>query len=117
MLTNATVADAARKLGVSGETIKGLLDRWIERTVDWAPWERLGVLGLDEIALTRGHRDCVTWVMVPVEGGGVKILAVLANRQKEPVAAFLRAIPEPLRRPVGRACSDTYEGFVNAITE
>jgi transposase len=51
MLINATVADAARKLGVSEETIDGLLDRWIERTVDWSAWERLGVLGLDEIAL------------------------------------------------------------------
>jgi hypothetical protein len=55
MLINSTVADAARKLGGSEETLDGLLDRWIERTVDWDAWERLGVLGLDEIALTRCH--------------------------------------------------------------
>jgi transposase len=41
-LLNATVADAARKLGVSEATIAGLLDRWSERTVDGAAWERLG---------------------------------------------------------------------------
>jgi transposase len=117
MLINATVADAARKLGISEETIDGILDRWIERAVDWDPWERLGVLGLDEIALKRGHRDFVTLVTVPVEGGGVEILAVLADRKKETVAAFLRAIPEPLRHTVERACTDMYEGFVNAITE
>jgi transposase len=117
MLINSTVTDAARKLGVSEETIEGLLDRWIERAVDWDPWERLGVLGLDEIALKRGHRDFVTLVTVPVEGGGVEILAVLADRKKETVAAFLRAIPEPLRHTVERACTDMYEGFVNAITE
>ena len=117
MLINATVADAARKLRVSEETIEGLLDRWIERAVEWDAWERLGVLGLDEIALKRGHRDVVTWVTVPREGGGVEILAGLADRQKETIAAFLRAIPEPLRRTVERACTDMDEGFVNAIPE
>jgi transposase len=56
MLSNSTGADAARQLGGSGETIDGLLDRWIERAVDRDAWERLGVLGLDAIALKRGHR-------------------------------------------------------------
>ena len=117
MLINSTVADAACKLGVSEETIEGLLDRWIERTVDWDAWERLGVLGLDEIALKRGHRDFVTLVTVPLAGGGVEIVAVLADRKKETVAAFLRTIPEPLRRTIERACTDMYEGFVNALKE
>jgi transposase len=117
MLINATVTDAARKLGVSEETLDGILDRWIERAVDWEAWERLGVLGLDEIALKRGHRDFVTLVTVPLAGGGVEIVAVLADRKKETVAAFLRTIPEPLRRTIERACTDMYEGFVRAIEE
>jgi len=117
MLINSTVADAARKLGVSEETIDGLLDRWIERAVDGDAWERLGVMGLDEIALKRGHRDVVVLVTVPLEAGGVEMVAVLADRQKETVAAFLRTIPEPLRRTIERACTDRYEGFVNAIQE
>jgi transposase len=117
MLINSTVTDAARKLGVSEETIDGLLDRWIEREVDWTAWEWLGVIGLDEIALKRGHRDFVTLVTAPLEGGGVEILAVLADRKKETVAAFLRAIPEPLRHTIERACTDMYEGFVRALEE
>ena len=103
--------------GVSEETIDGLLDRWIERAVDWDAWEKLGVIGLDEIALKRGHRDVVVLVTVPLAGGGVEILAVLADRKKETVAAFLRAIPETLRRTIERACTDMYEGFVRAIEE
>jgi transposase len=117
MLINSTVADAARKLGVSEETIDGLLDRWIERTVDWTAWEWLGVLGLDEIALKRGHRDFVVLVTAPLEGGGVEVLAVLADRKKETVAAFLRSVPEHLRRTIERACTDMYEGFVSALEE
>jgi transposase len=115
MLINATVMDAARKLGVSEETIDGILDRWIERAVDWDAWERLGVLGLDEIALKRGHRDFAVLVTVPLEGGGVEIVAALADRKKETVATFLRAIPEQLRHTIERACTDMYEGFVRAI--
>jgi transposase len=92
LLINSTVGDAARKLGVSEETIDGLLDRWIECAVDWGAWERLGVLGLDEIALKRGHRAVVVLVTVPRAGGGVEILAVRADRKQETVAAFLRAM-------------------------
>jgi transposase len=115
MLINSTVADAARKLGVLEETIAGILDRWIERAVDWTAWEWLGVIGIDEIALTRGHRDCVALVTVPLTGGGVEILAVLADRKQETVAAFLRAIPAPLRHTIERTCTDMYAGFVSAI--
>jgi transposase len=117
LLINSTVTDAARKLGVSEETIDGILDRGIERAVDWDAWERLGVLGLDEIALKRGHRAFVVLVTVPLAEGGVEILAVLADRQKETVAAFLRAIPAQLRHTIERACTDMYEGFVRAIEE
>jgi transposase len=116
-LINSTVADAARKLGVSEETLDGILDRWIERAVDWDAWEQLGVIGLDEIALKRGHRNFVVLVTVPLEEGGVEILAVLADRKKETVAAFLRAIPETLRRTIERACTDMYEGFAGAIEQ
>jgi transposase len=117
LLRNATVADAARTRGVSEETIDGILDRWIERAVDWTAWEWLGVIGLDEMALKRGHRNFVALVTVPLAGGGVEILAVLADRTQETVAAFLRAIPEPLRHTIERACTDMSEGVVSAIEE
>jgi transposase len=114
-LSNATVADAARTLGGSEETIDGRLDRWIERAVDGDAWERLGVIGLDEIARTRGPRDVVARVTVPRAGGGVESLAVLADRTQETVAACLRALPEPLRPTIERACTERYEGFVSAM--
>jgi transposase len=117
MLINSTVADAARKLSVSEETIEGILDRWIARAVDWGAWEWLGVIGIDEIALKRGHRDFVVLVTTPLAGGGVDILAVLGDRKKETVAAFLRSIPAALRCTIERACTDMYEGFVRAIEE
>jgi transposase len=117
MLINSTVADAARTLGVAEETIDGLLARWIARAVDWDAWERLGVIGLDAIARTRGHRAVVAVVTVPLAAGGVEMVAGLADRKQQTVAAFLRAIPETLRRTLERPCTERSEGFGNAITE
>jgi hypothetical protein len=48
-----------------------------------------GVIGTDEVALKHGHRDFVALIVVPREGGGVEIRAVLADRKKETVMAFL----------------------------
>src|SRR5262249_54714268 len=86
MWITSAVTDAACKLGISEETIDGILDRGIERAVDWTAWEWLGVIGLDEIALKRGHRDFVGLVTAPLGGVGVEILAVLADREQETVA-------------------------------
>jgi transposase len=115
LLINSTVADAARQLGISEDTSDGIVDRWIERTVDWTAWQWLGVIGLDESARTRGHRDFVVLVTVPLEGGGVESLAVLADRKQETVAAFLRSVPDHLRRTIEGACTDRSEGFVSAL--
>jgi transposase len=117
LLSNATVADAARQLGVSAETSDGILDRWIAPTVAWGAWERLGGIGIDEVARTRGHREVVVLVTVPREGGSVEMLAVLADRQKETVVAFLRSMPEALRRTLERACMEMDEGVVRALEE
>ena len=116
-LVNSTIVDTAIKLATSEELIEGILDRWIRSSVDWDAFEWLGCLGLDEIALKKGHRDWVVLVTAKLEGGGVAILAVLADRRKETVAVFLRSIPERLKRSIERVCCDQYEGFINAAEE
>lgn len=116
-LVNSTVTDTARKLSTTEAIIEGILDRCISSTVDWDAYDRLGCLGLDEIALKKGHRDWVVLVTAKLDAGGVAILAVLADRKKETVAQFLRAIPERLKRSVERVCCDMYEGFINAAEE
>jgi Transposase len=112
---HATVMDKARKRGGSEETIAGRRARWIERAVDGAAWERLGGIGLDEIARTRGHRALVGVVTGPRAGGGVESRAVWAARPQETVAACLRAIPAPLRHTIERACTAMDAGCGRAI--
>ena len=61
-LLGSTVADVAAKHGLGYDAVEGMLSRHIEEKVDWDAFERLGLLGLDEIALKKGHRDFVVIV-------------------------------------------------------
>ena len=117
MLINSTVADVARKLNITSETVTGVLNRWIATRVNWDEWKEIEIVGVDEIALKRGHRDYVVLVTVPLVPKGVKVLAVLDDRKKETVANFFASIPIRLQRTIKTICTDMYQGFVNAAQE
>jgi transposase len=86
--------------------------------VNWDECERLEVIGVDEIALKKGHRDFVTIVTArSSEQGEIRLLAVLEDRKKDTVKAFFSSIPKRLRKTVRVVCTDLYDGFVNAARE
>ena len=58
-LVNSTVTDVVAKEDVSYDALLGILDRWIATTVDWDALEPFATMGIDEIALLKGHRDFV----------------------------------------------------------
>ena len=49
--------------------------------------------------------------------GHVAILVVLPDRQKKTVRQFLETIPKRLQRTIETACTDMWEGYVNAVQE
>jgi transposase len=84
--------------------------------VNWKALKALGIVGIDEIALKKGHRDFVTIITCRVEGE-IRLLAVLPDRKKATVKAFLARIPQRLRSTIQTVCSDMYDGYVNAARE
>ncbi|MDJ0635360.1 MAG: ISL3 family transposase [Xenococcaceae cyanobacterium MO_188.B29] len=116
-LVNSTVVDVARKLDTTEETVTGVLDRWVATKVNWSKFKRMEILGIDEIALKRGHRDYVVLITTPSTTQGVEVLAVLPDRKKETVVKFFASIPLRLRQTIERVCTDMYLGFVNAARE
>jgi len=116
-IIGSTLSDVARKHNVSYDLLRGMLNRAVSAEVDWREFKDLRVIGLDEIALKKGHRDFVTIVSARSEQGHPHLLAVLSGREKETLGAFLKSIPEQLRATVQQACTDMYEGFVNAVKE
>ena len=75
------------------------------------------MLGLDEIALKKGHRDFVVIVTARLATGRVCLLGVLSDRKKKTVVDFLRSIPDRLKNTIQSACCDMYEGYIEAVRE
>jgi len=115
-LVNSTVQDISIKEDIGYEAIMGIIDRYIERDINWADVTRLEVIGLDEISLKKGHRDFVAIITGRLETETV-ILGVLPDRKKATVKALLSGIPQRVRQTIHSVCTDMYEGFVNAAKE
>ena len=114
ILVNSTIQDVCLKEEVGYEAIMGIIDRYIEREINWEGLTQVDVLGLDEISLKKGHRDFVTIITGRVETETV-ILGVLPDRKKATVKAFLSSIPKRLRQTIHAVCSDMYELRIDTL--
>lgn len=116
-LVNSTISDVVAKEDVSYDALLGILDRWITATVDWATVTPFTTLGIDEIALTKGHRNFLAVLTGRSEAGQLHVLAVLPDRLKTSVVAWLRAMPAEHRERIQTVCTDMWEGYVSAVQE
>lgn len=115
-LINSTVSDVSRKENVDYHAVDNLLDRYIETKADYSKIKSLGILGLDEISLKKGHKDFVTLITYRIYEK-VHIFGVVKGREKSEIVAFLRNIPRRLRNTVQAVCCDLYDGYMNACKE
>lgn len=97
-LINSTITDVSMKRGIGEAAIEGLLNRHINQQVEWPKIGAIPLLGIDEIALKKGHKDFVVIVSAINARGEKQILAVLPDRKKDTVKAFLAAIPTPQKK-------------------
>lgn len=116
-LVNSTIQDVSLKEGLGYEAVVGIIDRHIASQVNWLELARLEVLGLDEVALKKGHNDYVVIVSTRLSADRLKILAVLPDREKETVKTFLSGIPTRLQRTIHTVCTDMWPAYVNAVKE
>lgn len=116
-LVNATIEDVSIKEQLPYDCVLGALERQVRAEVDWMRFTKIGVMGVDEIALKKGHRDFVVVVTGHLANGRVTILGVLPDRQKDTLIEFLRSIPERLKKTIQTVCSDMYEGFIEAVRQ
>jgi transposase len=114
---NSTVSDVSRKEGLGYEAVMGIIDRQVSREVNWNEFQDVEIVGLDEIALKKGHQDYVTIVTARLANGTKRVVAVLKDRQKATVKEFFLSIPKHLRKTIRVVCTDLYEGYVNAAKE
>lgn len=115
-VVNSTIEDVCIKEGLSYKLALGIIDRNIGSQIEWDTIEEIDELGLDEIALRKGHKNFVVIVSARVNGK-ITLLGVLKDRKKATVKEFLRTIPDRLVTTINVACCDMYEGFINAVKE
>lgn len=116
-LIHSTIADVVLKEGVTEDTVRGILAHWVETTIDWDRLPVFHIIGIDEIALKKGHRDFVALITAQTPDGELHLLAVLPDRKKETVVAWLRKLPAARKVAITRVCTDMWEGYVSAVEE
>jgi transposase len=116
-LVNSTIKDVSIKAGVGYDGVEGIVERNISIKVDWEQFEKLGVLGIDEIALRKGHQDYVVIITTRLEDGSIKILTILPNRKKKTVKKFLNTIPKRLQETIHTICLDMWSPYILAAEE
>lgn len=116
-LVNSTVEDVSQKEGLGYDAVTGALQRCVSLQVDWEQITELRVIGIDEIALLKGHQNYVAIISAQQAAGQVIVLAVLPDRQKETVRNFLESIPRRLWPTLATVCTDMWDGYVNAAKE
>ena len=116
-LINSTITDVSMKRGIGEGAIEGIINRLMSRQVDWQNIQSIPLLGIDEIALKKGHKDFVVIISAINAQGNKHILAVLPDRKKDTVKAFLSRIPAAQKATIQRVCTDMYEGYSNAVYE
>jgi transposase len=116
-LVNSTVTDVQVKQDVTYDAVLGVLDRWIAKSVDWDTLPPFATMGSDEIALLKGHRDFVAVISAQTTQGDLYVLAVLPDRLKATIIAWLKTIPAAIRPQITTVCTDMWDGYITAVEE
>jgi transposase len=117
-LIHSTVEDVSKKEEIGYSKLSLALDKEIATEVDWNRYASLKILGIDEIAIKKGHKDYVTVISTKADiGSQVSVIGVLSGRLKDDVVAFLKSIPGDLRKTIESVSTDMYDGYVNAVVE
>lgn len=116
-LINSTIADTCQKENITPDAVQTIIDRWVSRTLDWEGLPSFATLGIDEIALKKGHRSFVVIVTARRSEGELLLLAVLPNRTKETVRSWLQSIPAARQTQIQTVCCDLWEAYVSAVQE
>ena len=116
-LINSTIEDVSRKERVSYKTIVRVVNRQVNKAVDWSQYSDLETIGIDEISDKKGYQDYLAIISVKSQSGELSVIAVLNDRTKANIKSFLESIPKELRKTVKSVCTDMWDGYVYAAIE
>jgi transposase len=116
-LVNSTLDDVCQKEHITPDALLGTLDRWLTAEVAWEKVPPFAIVGIDEIALKKGHRDFVVIVSARLPDERLVVLAVLSGRTKATLVSWLHTLPPQVRHQIRTICTDLWEAYISAVRE
>jgi transposase len=116
-LVNSTIDDVCQKEDTTADAVLGTIERWIASEVEWPTVPPFAILGIDEIALKKGHRSFVAIVTARLPSERLVVLAVLPGRTKATLSTWLHALPPQVRHQIRTVCTDLWEAYISAVRE
>ena len=68
LLVNSTLEDVAIKENISADTIGIILNKKVSEKVNWNNFKKLGLIGVDEIAIRKGYKSYLTIITSRFDG-------------------------------------------------
>ena len=99
------------------KVIQATLVRLVAGHADWDNFKSLDTLGIDEIALKKGHEEYMTIISARLNDGRIRVLAVIEGRGKADIKSFFESIPPRLQKTVKSVCTLMHDAFVYATIE
>jgi len=115
-LINSTVKDVSEKLKTTEEIIEGIINRNVKTSINWAEVNPT-IIGIDEIALRKGHSHYVTIVSDLSDNKKVKILGVIDGNSKDDILPFLQSIPKKILLSLEGITIDMGASYFSALKE
>ncbi len=115
-LINSTIKDVSEKLNTTEEVIEGIINRNVKTNINWTE-EKPTIMGLDEIALRKGHSHYLTIVSDLSDNKKVKILGVLDGNSKDDILPFLQSIPKEILLSLEGVTIDMGASYFSALKE
>ncbi|MCA9950325.1 MAG: transposase [Anaerolineales bacterium] len=81
-LIGSTVADVSLKENIGYDAVLGVLERQVDKEVNWDEVDNLDTIGIDEVAHRKGRKRYRAVITARQDDGNVIILTVLNNRKK-----------------------------------
>jgi transposase len=115
-LINSTAKDVSEKFSITQDLIEGIVNRRIGLNIDWNTCKPFAI-GIDEIALRKGHKQYLTIISDISEPGKTKVLAVLDGRKKDDIKPFLDSIPDKVIKNLQSICIDMSGSYFAALQD
>jgi transposase len=104
----------ARQEQLSESTVKDIFIKWAKRATRHVLERPLRVLGIDELALKKRHKQ---YVLVLSDLERHCIIAILPDRKKETLIHWLKSLPEAKRCAILVVSTDLWEPYRQAVRQ